>query len=285
MIPPVSPGGSTVYQIFFLLITHLSFAALTPKDPVQWKKNPLSVCFAQSSNDLISDILMQPDNRLGSGGPLAFTENEMELLKTTLQKTYTLESTGVYFEGFLPCEHLPKADVVLIMRQGQNYIANTATIGDTALEPPYLPRTSIQFTTAFFRQSTPTSMLSILVHEFGHVAGLLHEFVGAERDQEFMLTLRSFDLTGGESFNRIMGMAGAESKSMQVKYGVLRRLTPPDPFSIMNYMSIDNFMRAKGVSLFCDLYFSNNLQVLDPNALKELKRNFRDDYLKNSICR
>lgn len=167
--------------LLFLLVLGLSdqvMAAAFDRTWV-WPKSEITVCFHDGER---LDFHEQNEGRFGANAKFdfqfsAFSSEHRALIAKWVQDEYTAQTTGVRFVGFRGCSETSGADVVVArahLKPRSEYF-----FGLTA------PRDSVDQAFIFFNLddmggpelilNDQDSMHLSVVHEFGHMAGLLHE--------------------------------------------------------------------------------------------------------------
>lgn len=140
----------------------------------RWQQNTVQVCFVNPDRDTVDGFTID-----------AFSQDEKAHVQQWVNEEYTAERTGIHFSGFQSCEQSLNPDVVIYLRSetvsigpGRVELAS-ATLGQTPARP------SIRYQSArgavYLSRSGLTK--SVVIHEFGHVAGLYHEHDHPDADQ------------------------------------------------------------------------------------------------------
>lgn len=195
-------------HLFFVILLALNSTAyasiyglIEPK--VAWSKKQLSVCFAtyadKDKTQLVDDIPANTKKEEIS----AFSAQEMDLIKTQIEKEYTSDRTGITFSGWQTCKESPDSDVYLFklttrvvrflgiasMGEGGVRIADKSSPNSFTHEKSNdkrKPVVALNFERMFAgKKLTRDEEIKLFAtHEFGHLAGLRHEHILSPKDLE-----------------------------------------------------------------------------------------------------
>ena len=122
----------------------------------------LSVCFAAA----------EPTRReLGKLNflPASWSKTNLQKIQNWIESEYTPERTGIHFYGWSSCQENRDADIVLFFAENGGLIGGQASLG------PRNPGTVAGYPAARGYVMIYHLNKATAVHEFGHVAGLMHE--------------------------------------------------------------------------------------------------------------
>ena len=193
-----------------------------------WNKNKINVCFLDEQHQLEQTALGTTEESFKKNGftPAFLTLEEKEIIKTTINNTFYPSITGIHFVGWKNCSQESMIDVI-IMKAGKvkGLIFNKkapfkgfASIGENGLltKEGYIGKKLESKALVALQVFDP----AVIVHEFGHIAGLRHEHIHPEA--------KKID-SGCHS--------ALYSKESPINDSVL---TTYDRASIMNYCRINN---------------------------------------------
>lgn len=175
------------FQVFilvsgFTLICNLALAGAVHPQTL-WGKNEVSVCWVDDNvrfnGKVASEAVCNPsifDKFYRE--PLVMPSAEIkESVKKIISRQFSSRNTGIHFVGWEDCVDDDSSDVILFFQVAQrNYEAGGASsIGNCGVGPDDIPR-----------EGKPGLILKLVhaddyltplysIHEFGHLAGLLHE--------------------------------------------------------------------------------------------------------------
>jgi hypothetical protein len=140
----------------------------------RWQQNNVQVCFVDPDQDPADSLDIS-----------LFSAEQKNSVQAWLNEEYTEARTGIYFSGFQSCDQAINPDVVVYLRQEPVTVTSgrvelaSATLGQTPTRP------SIRYQSArgavYLSQSGLNK--SVVIHEFGHIAGLYHEHDHPDADQ------------------------------------------------------------------------------------------------------
>lgn len=222
---------SSLKNIFSVLVLCSQIPTLqaTIYEPATvWDKNTVTVCFLDEQHQLGQTRFGTTDEEFKKNGfaPTFNSSEEKEIIKTTINNTFTKATTGIHFNGWKNCSEEATADVLIMKAEKvKGFIFKK--------RPPFKGYASIgengavtsegRFVKSY--QTKPFVILytfdpAIIVHEFGHLAGLRHEHVHPEAKK-----------VDSSCYSALY------SKEITTEYSVV---TEYDRASIMNYCRINN---------------------------------------------
>ena len=157
-------------------ISESSYAAVFSRLDI-WNKSKIEVCFYNPINSTFYHPTKKSKKLDGSAAILVRPTEELKLFsKQILQQNYSREETIIEFVGWKDCDVTTKYDVILVFsdeplgsgesnmysdfdRMHLNYLTTTIGLGTVNAE----------------NLSLTPEMKHVLIHEFGHLAGLGHE--------------------------------------------------------------------------------------------------------------
>lgn len=127
-----------------------------------WNTSNLTVCYA---------VAETPIRHLGvlKVKIASWSSPARAMVKNWVEAEYSSERTGIHFSGWSPCEEDPQADIVLFLGKEGGLLGGQASLG------PRNPGTVARYPNARGYVLIYDLKKSTVVHEFGHVAGLMHE--------------------------------------------------------------------------------------------------------------
>ncbi len=167
--------------IFISSITVSQVHASLFRSDSLWKKNTLSICFAEKTKELVKV-------KSGFGKynfyNKSFSPSEKLKLKSWVLENYSLEKTNITFSGFESCTDKKSADVIIYFLSydlQENYYQTREGFASIGAEGKsnLFPEASgyVVFDRIFPKKE-------IVVHEFGHLVGLAHEHNRPEMKNE-----------------------------------------------------------------------------------------------------
>ncbi len=261
---------------------------------------------------------------------LSLQDHQRELIEVAVTSSFSIEKTGIHFTGFKSCSTLPNADVVIFLSgttypkiKNQSYLA-ASDIGRLK-NGSINSKVSIRLMEDFFilDEKSNTSILHLLsllgeqdpiktefdhfanhgfysavVHEFMHIAGIMHEQERSDglklNDQvditKDKITSRFFKVLV-ESDQFFQSMAKPNEKKHYQKIGAY------NPFSLMNYFQQPLQLFARKTELLCesltkapeatlaqDPYFQNLWKGMNHYHHKTNPPSFDSKTLSNWMC-
>lgn len=159
-------------KIFFLfLLFPLSSAWSGIYFNVLWKNYELTTCFAAGESE--ERVIRTYTIKAGE-----WSKKDKQNVEKWISEEFTYARTGIHFTGFTNCEDTPDADIVLFYNKNsvvKNFfdglsVHGFASLGAGSYEIEGFPNALGLVTLSKSKMRKGTA-----VHEFGHVAGLMHE--------------------------------------------------------------------------------------------------------------
>ncbi len=235
--------------ILLVLISSLTAHAGIFNEFSPWQKLAVKVCFADQSDDF-STLNYFHDGSLNDirediFGP--WQEEQKLFVKELIQSEYTKENTLVHFVGWQDCpSHIESSDIDVILYTSKTNLNNYfMEFGRASLGNNSQFDKSVKSKKAFLYIGHPLAFKAdfekmnykgdlnlywsyTLVHEFGHLAGLLHE-----QDQKEVLLDKNCPEGTAQSIARVT--RNFEKQTYKYKYGEY------DQNSIMNYCFLNTY--------------------------------------------
>ena len=307
-------------------ISTSSHAALVQADAL-WTKHHLRVCFAESKEDLKNTAIDL--NRLDDGSTETLKSLKIvpvradlkPLIQQVVQDSFTEENTGIIFSGWSSCQ-AGNAEVVVFYvddvinpdENSERYLAagtigkpegqkrNSIRINDTKVRGYYdqsimsnltdLIQWSYGVDRAYeenWNQFGKYALMKDVVHEFGHIAGLLHE-----QERFDLKHLKEDDISQGQDYSDEIN----ESDVRDAKLEALLPATKKKSYgelnanSTMHYFHNDYDEASERTRLICALLEKNDLVEWADLYLKGLYQkltgtdgaDFTHVALKNRFC-
>ena len=175
--------------IFYILcVFRVSAAIVEPL--VLWDKLEVKVCFYETQQNLTQTVLQSQSHAIRNYQLSAtqYTQKEKELIQSVISANFSNEFTGIHFTGFKSCTaDLNDSDVLLIKAIYQS---------PYAYGRPYPGRASMGqngiLSEEGYKEKGPEKAFvalgslnrGVIVHEFGHLAGLRHESIVEEMNED-----------------------------------------------------------------------------------------------------
>ncbi|MBC98367.1 MAG: hypothetical protein CME63_11490 [Halobacteriovoraceae bacterium] len=207
---------------------------------VTWDKNELKTCFLSDESQLAQTQLKSKKYTKENYdfSPKYLSKRKRENVKHIISKEFTPERTGLHFTGFIDCKNMRNPDVIVMRAASKIILLDTpsfrgrAVIGQdgnffyaTDDDGNYVMDPDGTFHEGFFQKSGKVAFVALrttnagtIVHEFGHVAGLRHEHIRPEAEQD-------------DNCHNFSVVWPTEEKL----YDTAQLETNYDPLSIMNY--------------------------------------------------
>lgn len=152
-----------------LLCSTATFAGVHVRN--LWQHNEVSVCFAKGEEGSRTD-------KYGSKLKIRdWKEKHKANVQVWVNEEFTPERTGIHFVGWESCERSPNADIVVFHNKNskfKNFLFGG--VSGFALMGPYYNAVEgypAALGSVFINSSGMKK--SVVIHEFGHAAGLAHE--------------------------------------------------------------------------------------------------------------
>lgn len=165
------------YTVFFIISTILagpsSWGSVYSTEYL-WPHNKLTTCFADGDGQDLQN------------GPLVlkfrkWKKSDKEKVKSWVLSEYSEERTGIHFVGFEDCEDNPVTDVAIFYNQNNKFssrlfggLDGIASFGTTLKYHRGFLR-GYPMANGYVSISTSGMDKGTVIHEFGHIAGLMHE--------------------------------------------------------------------------------------------------------------
>lgn len=235
-----------------ILLPCISFSGVIEPD-VRWSDPEVKVCFAPTSLRSFTDIDNDDQNFLSIPPVLMEWNNElMDYMRSTVESSYSENSTLVRFVGWNICTGDELLSTVYLFPVKGSFFEGVSTLGEHGKKvdlyigqektsryvkehnPIKHPSLAIKFT-----KTNMKNLTYIILHEFGHLAGLRHEHIREEANRDVNCSYYgSSILRSSEDLGISARLAGAY-----------------DPYSIMNYCYRDylNFAASDSQPALSDL--------------------------------
>ena len=266
----------------------------------KWPNPHLKVCFTSSQEQLKHRAVplrsySRDDRENFEDLELAPLDSELkELIQTAVEKNFSVENTGITFEGWKDCvgdEELAIFYVLDVMRDPwQERVSEAGSIGI----PSSFSATSIRIdrsdVAGYRSENIAPSLRTILdwyddtnlerknwiafeqyafvkhiVHEFGHVAGLAHEHLRLNFEE-----LKKFDISPGKNASVLLQERN-ENYPAGIEFG------RPNPLSTMGQLRTWYEIASEKSRLLCEMSKGKNLRASLVAHLKKLPPHFCED--------
>lgn len=185
-----------IYALF-IFIPVLVFGSMARYDH-KWSKNKLSTCFASSTT---YERLNFFNRGVSQSDIVEYNQEEKQAIREVLTENFTLKEVGISFTGFKNCSEDSRADIYIVKFASplpQLPAGWASMTGDAHYENCYndvcsitylrdvqQPYVAMNVIPVVGRKTTDLQRLRILaLHEFGHIAGLMHEHTRPERGMD-----------------------------------------------------------------------------------------------------
>ncbi len=199
------------------LLLPLALTALGPlaqagiiEPHVLWDKTALKTCFFSDNSQLALTTLVDKatTKKNFDFSPKSLSKSKRENVKNVILNEFSSQRTGIHFTGFKDCKDEKNPDVI-VMRAASKIILldmpdfnGRAVIGQDGYfqyefeeneqgERNYVIEADGSYHEGFFQKSGKAAFVALrtdnagtITHEFGHVAGLRHEHIRAEAEQD-----------------------------------------------------------------------------------------------------
>ncbi len=231
---------------FFLFLIIFTASAATPpslgEPETIWSKNEVRVCFADPHH--LSQTQLAFSRTIPNLG--SYDQNQKKIITETIQKNYSLTETAFVFTGFRDCNDDPAADAYILKAEDENFVGGQASMGENGgyfcddeefTSCRYLkrhngqkPMVVINFVDRERKISADERLALTALHEFGHLAGLVHEHARPEAMKDPKCSIPEFKESLGEETEILS----------TTRYGAY------DTNSIMSYCHIYNILFHTG---------------------------------------
>lgn len=175
-----------------LMALALNAQAAIYEPSTTWDKSNITVCFFDENNQIEQTRLGTTEKDFKKNGftPAFLSEGEKNIIKNVINETFTKSQTGIHFVGWKNCSEEAMFDVI-VMNAGKvkGLVFNKkapfkgfASIGENG----YFSKEGYIGKKLETRPLVALQVfdLPIIVHEFGHIAGLRHEHVHPSAKKE-----------------------------------------------------------------------------------------------------
>ena len=173
---------------------------------VVWDKKELKTCFFSDNEQLALTRLQTKKNTKDyfDFSPKKLSKRRRENVRNIILNEFTEERTGIHFTGFKDCSEVSDPDVIVMRAAAKIFILDVpefhgrAVIGEDGhfqmesdANGNFVLQKDGSYNEGYFNKSGKTAFVALrttnagtIVHEFGHVAGLRHEHIRAEAEQD-----------------------------------------------------------------------------------------------------
>jgi hypothetical protein len=209
---------SLILTILPFLYQSFSFAGVI-EPRVTWNKKTIVTCFYTHSSQLkLTDLLSKKNTE----NKYKFTPNELtkdqkEKVKNIIQREFSSRRTKIHFTGFKDCHQVANPDLIVmdIKSTGLFGLGNSSGVSARTVIGQAGQFGTYRGSKGYFTKSGKVSYTAlnhynagVIVHEFGHVAGLRHEEARPERKNDNNCRWASGSFDSGE---RVLDTANLET--------------------------------------------------------------------------
>lgn len=273
-----------------IFVMSSSFGAVAKLDKL-WPTSNIKVCFASKDHKLTT-IEYNDLGHLSSLSPKVFGKWDEHLktkVKSWINNEYKKEITGVFFSGFEDCSSELKNEVVAIYissdsitnvpanmkHHGMASIANNGHLDFSINKKAYAyflhPKlVKLDMGTSYSVEEIELIFKQNVIHEFGHLAGLLHEHdreeIGNDHSCKKIVGEETFmNFVQSTIYNPLISL-NEYSTYKKDDYIPAVKMTSYDESSVMNYCMIKKFRNNPK-------HVHSGLSLKDRNALKFMYKN------------
>lgn len=166
-------GIAFILFAFLVLASSASYAGVAKYN--RWTQAEINVCFGEKETEYYMT---------GMEGPKRdWKQSEKELVQKVLEEEYTPARTGYFFSGFKNCSETENINIVVGVRSGFT-VQSVAGVNGIATVGMGGSKTSYERDRGAVVLSPRGVSKTTIVHEFGHVLGLLHEHLHPNAREE-----------------------------------------------------------------------------------------------------
>lgn len=178
---------------------------------VIWSKKELKTCFFDDNSQLAQTILETKENTKKNFdfSPKKLRKKQKQAVYDVITKEFTPKRTGIHFTGFQDCSKVSNPDVIVMRAASKVLLLDSpsfrgrAVIGEAGMfetkheynsetdTNEYIIEKDGTYHEGFFEKSGKTAFVALrttnygtIAHEFGHVAGLRHEHIREEANND-----------------------------------------------------------------------------------------------------
>lgn len=169
---------TSLFLMMIGLLTALSVSAGVAQMTTVWPQQAVSVCWSRV--ELMPLACTSPIEKLAEhAGDITIPSEEIRAkVRGWIEHEFALARTGIHFTGWAECGNDPKADVLIFFSESANpvEIGGYSTLGKCG----HSPGAPVREGRPGIRLHLPVTKNAIdswkyALHEFGHLAGLVHE--------------------------------------------------------------------------------------------------------------